>query len=156
MVTPLRSKVAQVCAALNDQDARYVLVGAQAMIVWGGGRNTRDIDLLIEATPKNAQRVLDGLEAMGFILVRDLDAADVARRPVTMIGDLYRVDLMTIAWAIRYPEASREAHTFTVDSVAVPTASIRHLIASKRTGRPQDAADIEVLEEIARQKGQPL
>lgn len=152
MVEP-PAKLVAVCRALNDAGARYVLVGAQAMIVWGGGRSTRDIDLLIEATAKNAQRVLDGLEALGFILVRDLDAADVAKRPVTVIGDLYHVDLFTVAWAVRYPEASAEARVFTVEGVPIPTASIRHLIASKRTGRLQDAADIEVLEEIARLRG---
>jgi hypothetical protein len=34
------------------------------------------------------------------------------------------------------------------------STSIEHLIASKRTGRLQDAADIEVLEEIRRLRGQ--
>ncbi len=42
---------------------------------------------------------------------------------------------------------------FTVETVKIPTASIDHLIASKRTGRLQDAADIEVLEEIKRLRG---
>jgi hypothetical protein len=39
---------------------------------------------------------------------------------------------------------------FTVEGVKLAAASIEHLIASKRTGRLQDAADIEVLEEIRR------
>lgn len=39
---------------------------------------------------------------------------------------------------------------FEVEGVQIPTASIDHLIESKRTGRLQDAADIEVLEEIKR------
>jgi hypothetical protein len=145
-----QTKVARICAALNASGAHYVLVGAQAMILWGGGRNTRDVDLLIEATAENATRVLDGLTALGFMLARDLDPREVAARPVTIIGDLWRVDLFTIAWAIRYPETKAEARTFDVEGVEIPTASIRHLIASKRTGRLQDAADIELLEEIER------
>ncbi|HEX9563637.1 MAG TPA: hypothetical protein VF981_06690 [Gemmatimonadaceae bacterium] len=36
--------------------------------------------------------------------------------------------------------------TFEVEGVKVPTASIEDLIESKRTGRLQDAADIDVLE----------
>ncbi|MEX0650798.1 MAG: tRNA 2-thiouridine(34) synthase MnmA, partial [Actinomycetota bacterium] len=52
-----------------------------------------DIDLLIEATPDNARRVLDGLTAMGFYLTRHLDPAEVAKKPVTVIGDLHHVDL---------------------------------------------------------------
>jgi hypothetical protein len=37
---------------------------------------------------------------------------------------------------------------FEIDGVRMPTCSIAHLIESKRTGRLQDAADIEILEEI--------
>lgn len=152
MVAP-RSKLATICAALNETGAAYVVVGAQAVILWGGGRATRDVDLLIEATPENAQKVLDALASLGFILVRDLDPAEVASRPVTVIGDLWHVDLFTIAWAVRYRDARPEASTFEVDGVPVPTASIHHLIESKRTGRVQDALDIEVLEQIRRRLG---
>ncbi len=148
------TKLAQVCQALNEAEARYVVVGAQAVNLWGVTRGTRDIDVLIEATTENAQRVLDGLASVGFVLVRDLDAAEVARKPVTVVGDIYRVDIFTLAWAVRYPEAAPEAQTFRIENVDVPTISIRHLIASKRTGRLQDAADIEMLEAIERLRGE--
>lgn len=147
------SKLATVCGALNAAGAHYVLIGAQAGIVWGHVRNTRDIDVLIEATPENAERVLEGLADIGFILVRDLDAKDVASRPFTIIGDLWRVDLLTIAWSVRYPAARADATVFTIEGVDIPVASIPHLIASKRTGRLQDAADIEVLEQIRERRG---
>ena len=152
-VVVARSKLAAICAALNEAGASYVVVGAQAMILWGGGRATRDVDILIEPTPENAQKVLDALASLGFILVRDLDAADVAARPVTVIGDLWHVDLFTVAWSVRFREARPESRTFEVDGVPVPTASVRHLIESKRTGRVQDALDIEVLEEIQKRLG---
>jgi hypothetical protein len=68
----------------------------------------------------------------------------------TVIGETPRVDLFTVAWSVRYREAAAEAVTFQLEGVAIPTASLDHLIASKRTGRLQDAADIEILEEIRR------
>ena len=46
--------------------------------------------------------------------------------------------------------ANVRATAFQVEGVRIPTASIEDLIASKQTGRLQDAADIEVLEEIRR------
>jgi len=54
---------------------------------------------------------------------------------------------------VHYKHARPAATVFTVEGVEIPTISIDHLIASKRTGRLQDAADIEVLEEIKRLKG---
>jgi hypothetical protein len=58
-----------------------------------------------------------------------------------------------VAWSVHYADARRDATVFTVEGVKIPAASIDHLIESKRTGRLQDAADIEVLEEVKRLRG---
>ena len=147
------TSLAEVCARLNHHRARYVLVGASALQLWGSTRATRDIDVLIEPSVANARRVLAGLGETGFGFAKEWLAEEVAKRPVTIIGDSPRVDILTVAWSVHYREASKEATVFTVETVKIPTASIDHLIASKRTGRLQDAADIEVLEEIKRLRG---
>jgi predicted nucleotidyltransferase len=147
------TRVARVCSRLNAESARYVLVGATAMQLWGTTRATRDIDLLIEPTVENARRVLRALASLGFGLAAEHLAEDVATRAVTVIGDVPNVDILTRAWNVRWEPASRRATTFDVEGVVVPTASIEDLIESKRTGRLQDAADIEVLEEIRRLRG---
>ncbi len=147
------TSLAEVCARLNHHRAQYVLVGASALQLWGSTRATRDIDILIEPTVANARRVLAGLGETGFGFAKEWLAEEIVKRPVTIIGDSPRVDILTVAWSVHYPEASRDATVFTVETVQIPTASIDHLIASKRTGRLQDAADIEVLEEIKRLRG---
>jgi predicted nucleotidyltransferase len=152
-VKKYRTQLADVCAALNERRAKYVLFGATAMQLWGTTRATRDIDVLIEPTVANAKRVLSALSGLGLGLAREWLAEEVAAKPVTVIGDVPRVDLFTIAWSVRYPEAAQEAVTFELEGVAIPTASLDHLITSKRTGRLQDAADIEVLEELRRLRG---
>lgn len=153
-MTPYRTRLAEVCACLNEESARYVLIGAAAMQLWGTTRATRDIDVLIEPTPENGRRVLAALARVGFGFAREWTAEDLVRKPVTVIGDAPRVDVFTVAWSLRYPEAAAEAVTFDLEDVPIPTASIEHLIASKRTGRLQDAADVEILEEIQRLRGE--
>jgi hypothetical protein len=142
--------LAAVCYYLNHQKAAYVVVGARALQLWGLTRTTRDIDLLIEPSVDNAGRVLSALSHVGFGFASEWAAEEVAKRPVTIIGDSPRVDILTVAWNVRYGDARPAATVFTVEGVEIPTASIEHLIASKRTGRLQDAADIEFLEEIRR------
>jgi hypothetical protein len=144
------TRVARVCSRLNAERARYVVVGATAMQLWGTTRATRDIDILIEPTVANARRVLRALGSLGFGLAAEQLAEGVAARAVTMIGDTPSVDILTRAWNLRWERARLRATTFEVEGVPVPTASIDDLIESKRTGRLQDAADIEVLEEIRR------
>ena len=148
-----RSNLAEVCDLLNREDARYLVVGAMAMQLWGTTRATRDIDILIEPTVENAERVLRALSQVGFGFAREWLAEEVARKFVTIIGDSPRVDIFTVAWSVKYADAAPGAQVFEVEGVEIPTASIEHLIASKRTGRLQDAADIEVLEEIRRRRG---
>lgn len=150
---PFRTALADVCWRLNAAEARYLLVGARALQLWGSARATRDIDVLIEPTEANARRVLDALTDSGFGFAREWAAAEVARRFVTIVGDSPRVDILTLAWSVRYADAVVRAVRFDVEGVAVPTVSLDDLIASKRTGRPQDVADLLVLEEIRRLRG---
>ena len=142
--------VALVARCLNDHQARYVVVGAVALQLWGTTRATEDIDILIEPTVANAQRVLDALATIGFGFSTEFLPEEVVQKTWTIIGDSPRVDILTRAGNLRWSEASRHATSFEVEGVPIPTASIDDLIESKRTGRLQDAADIEVLEEIRR------
>ena len=146
-----RPVLAEACALLNEHDARYVLIGGFAVQLWGSSRATKAIDILIERSVANAGRVLEALEGLTGGLARDLLAEDVARRPVTIIGDIPRVDILTVAHTLRYAEAARDATVFTVDGVGIPTASIPHLIQSKQTGRLRDAVDVEELLAIQRE-----
>lgn len=148
-----RTRLAEVCDALNSAHARYVLVGAAAMQLWGTTRATRDVDILIEPDEPNARRVLKALAKLGMGFAAELSPADVAERPVTIVGDIPNVDIFTRAWNLKFAEAAPDATTFELEGVKIPVASIEHLIESKRTGRLQDAADIEVLEAIRRLRG---
>jgi hypothetical protein len=147
---PFRTELAEVCWRLNEAGARYLVAGARALQLWGSARATRDIDILIEPTDENAQRVLDALAGLGYGFASEWAAAEVARKFVTVIGDAPRVDILTLAWSVRYYDAIRNARHFEVEGVDIPTLSLDDLMASKRTGRPQDTADLVVLEEIRR------
>ena len=151
-VTP-RAIAAQVCAAVNDAGARYLVIGGIACVLHGYARATSDVDILIERTPENAQRVLDGLATVGYGFAREWGAEEILKRPITVIGDDPAVDVFTVAWSVKYEQAAPRALTIDVDGVSIPVISLEDLIETKRTGRLQDAADIEVLEEIRRLRG---
>jgi len=149
-MTEPQTRLARVCAALNRHGAAYVVFGASALQLWGSTRATRDIDILIEPTVENARRVLAALAELGLGLAGEWLAEEVASKPVTVLGDTPRVDILTVAWTVGYDEAAPAAVRFQIEGVDIPAPSIDHLIASKRTGRLQDAADIEILLEIKR------
>jgi hypothetical protein len=144
------TRLASVCSALNRNGAAYVVFGASALQLWGSARPTRAIDILIKPTVENARRVLAALTELGFGLASEWLAEKVASGPVTVVGETPRVDILTVAWTVRYDDAAPAARLFELERVEIPAASIDHLTASKRTGGLQDAADIETLQEIKR------
>lgn len=144
------SRAVEVCAALNESGARYLVIGGVACILHGHVRATKDVDILIERTLENARRVLEGLEGVGYGFAREWSAEEVLRKPITIIGDDPRVDLFTVAWSVKYDDAVVRSAVVEAEGVGIPLIGMEDLIATKRTGRSQDAADIEVLEEIRR------
>lgn len=144
---------AQVCEALNRNGAKYLVIGGVACILHGHVRATTDVDILIERTRDNAERVLAALATVGYGFAREWEADEVLKRPVTVIGDDPAVDVFTVAWSVKYEGAVDRSSVAEVSGVRIPLVSIEDLIETKRTGRLQDAADIEVLEEIRRLRG---
>jgi len=145
-----QSPVAGICAALNRGKAKYLVIGGIACILHGYARATDDVDILIERTEANVARVLKALGGLGYGFAREWTPAEILKRPITVIGDDPRVDVFTIAWKVKYEQAAPNAGTVDVDGIRIPLIALDDLIETKRTGRLQDAADIEVLEEIRR------
>lgn len=141
------SRLATVCALLNAEQAKYVVVGGFAVALHGVVRATKDVDILIEPSLDNVTRVLAALGQLPWGLAGELTPAEVAAKPITIIGDDPRVDLLTLAWSVRYADAAPKALHVMVEGVDIPVADLDTLIRSKQTGRYQDLADIERLEQ---------
>ena len=145
---------AQVCAALNRTGSRYLVIGGIACALHGYARATTDVDILIERSLENAQRVLAALETVGYGFAREWLAEEILGRPITVIGDDPAVDVFTVAWSVEYEQAVENSSVVEVEGVSIPLIGLDDLIETKRTDRPLDAADIEALEEIRRLRGE--
>lgn len=148
MTASSSSRLVAVCRLLNSAGVRYVVVGGFALALHGAVRATKDVDILIEPTLENARRALEALGGLQFGIARELDPSEVVAKPLTIIGDDPRVDLLTLAWSVRYADAAPRVLTAHVDGVAIPFADIDTLLRSKQTGRLQDQADVEILERL--------
>jgi hypothetical protein len=58
---PTIADVGRICRALQEAGARYVLIGGFAVILHGGHRTTKDIDLLVDPAPENVARLKKAL-----------------------------------------------------------------------------------------------
>lgn len=149
-MTLTQSRLATVCGLLNAAGVKYVVVGGFAVALHGVVRATKDIDILIEPTIDNAERALKALEGLTWGISRELDASEIVAKPITVIGDDPRVDILTLAWSVRYADAAPKVQKVEIDGVEVPFADLDTLIRTKQTDRFQDKADVENLELVKR------
>ena len=139
------NRVLRVCSLLNRRRVRYVLAGGVAANLHGSVRATKDVDLLVPKDMKNTERLLKALAELPYGVARELDADEILERPITIVGDDPRVDILTTAWDVSFERANRGKVVRRIAGVRVPYLGLRDLLRSKRTGRARDTADIEAL-----------
>jgi hypothetical protein len=139
------NRVLQVCRLLNQRRVRYLVAGGVAANLHGSVRATKDVDVLVPPDPKNMAKLLDALAELPYRLAAELDADTIAKKPITIIGDDPRVDVLTVAWRVTFDQAYPRRIVRRIRGVRVPYLGLRDLVRSKQTGRPQDLADLEQL-----------
>jgi hypothetical protein len=147
---PERIDLLKLCTALNERGAKYVVVGGMAVIHHGFLRATEDIDLLIDPSRENQQKVRSALEILPDGAVLEMTEDDLNKYLVVRIADEIIVDLMLSACGISYPEAQNEVEWSTIDGVTIPFASAALLLKMKQTGREKDSLDRQFLEQKLR------
>ena len=137
-------------AALDKAGVRFLVVGAHAMAVHGVPRATGDLDIWIEADETNAARVLRALLEFGApINSLDLTVEDFAKPGnVIQIGlPPRRIDLLTRISGVDFDNAWRNRLVQYVDGRPTPFLGREDLLSNKKAvGRPQDIADVALLE----------
>jgi tRNA nucleotidyltransferase/poly(A) polymerase len=84
-----------VFSSFHSHNVRYVIIGGIAAILYGVPRATFDLDILIEATPENAQRLLAALLDAGLGTADLTTAEELLNHEITIFRDKVRIDVQT-------------------------------------------------------------
>lgn len=131
----------------NALNVRYMVVGAFAVAYHGYPRFTADIDLFIERSPENAERLVQVIEKFGFgdlgLSVDDFLQDD----QIIQLGiSPNRIDLLTFLSGVSFEEAWATREHGEINGLEVPFISKEMLKRNKAaSGRMQDLADLEQL-----------
>jgi hypothetical protein len=156
---PERFDARELFAALARHDVEYVTIGGIAIQAYGGQRLTQDLDLAIAASTENFARLADAL--------RDLDARILGpegRRSrsvpdAALLASSDQWHLITVHGALdivtppahlgSFADLRERAHEVALGELSVPIAHRTDLLEMKRAaGRPQDLADVRLLESL--------
>ena len=131
----------------QQHEVRYMVIGGVASVLYGVPRATFDLDILIEATTENAQRLLAALMEAGFGTATMTNATDIVEHEITVFNDRVRIDVQTSTPGVSFQDAWRRRKTLNYQGQDFFVLSREDLIANKRaSGRKVDLEDVRLLE----------
>jgi hypothetical protein len=133
---------------LNANDVKYMVVGGYAVALHGHPRYTKDLDVWIELSPGNADRILKALDKFGLGSLNLKPDDFLEENQIIQLGyPPNRIDLLTTLKDIKFEDCYKTKVKVAIGDVEINFIDIENLKKNKRaTGRPQDLADAENLE----------
>jgi len=152
----LNSDFKELLSILNEQQAKYLVVGGYAVIEHTEPRYTKDLDVWVSPQRANAERVYSALKQFGAPL------SNITVDDFTNTNTVYhmgrppaRVDVLMGLSGLDFESAWGRRVEGSYGEVATQFLSIEDLITNKRAvGRPQDLMDVENLE-LAQKRNLP-
>jgi hypothetical protein len=141
---------------LLKHQVEFMLIGGYAVIYYGYERGTADMDIWLKPTNENRDKFLIALKEHGIgseslTVVSRMDFSDAQ---VLSLGDKpNKIDILTKVQGLTFDEADKEKKMFPLKDQFIPIIQYHHLIITKMiTGRPQDKADVDVLQKINKKR----
>ena len=136
-------------AALNKEEASYVVIGGMAVLSHVPYRTTRDIGVLIEPTLENAKRVRRAVQRWGSF-EPEFPAEDFISGDILSFGGLLRVEVHANVPGAEWVDVQERAVAGELMGVPTRFASIDDLISMKEAAaRPEkDLPDLERLRRL--------
>lgn len=136
--------------SLNNNDVEYILVGGYSVIYHGYSRTTGDLDVWVNRTSENYNRIQNAFFEFGmgtfdmtkenFLNHKEWDVFSFGTPPVS-------IDILVKVKGLSFNECYEEVKIFEDDGLKVKTISYFHLLnAKKASNRPKDIDDINNLE----------
>jgi hypothetical protein len=133
---------------LLKEKVKFLVVGAYALGVHGYPRATGDIDIWVEASPENAEKIFQVLVQFGSPIKELSKKTFTSKDVIFQIGVApRRIDLITGIDGVKFTDAFKNKKIVSIDRLKVPFLSLKDLIHNKKaSGRDKDLLDVKQLE----------
>lgn len=133
-------------SALNNQFVKYILVGGYSVILHGYPRTTGDMDIWVERTAENYQKIKNAFHQFGMP-VFDMTLDNFLSHPnwdvFTFGTPPVAIDLMVQVEGLDFALAYEKSIYFEDDGLSIRTIHKTDLIQTKQVvNRPKDQDDL--------------
>jgi predicted nucleotidyltransferase len=133
---------------LNQYEVDYMIVGGYAMAFHGSPRYTGDLDIWIDISESNAEKMLLVIQAFGFSSLGFKKEDFLKENLINQIGyPPLRIDILTNIDGIDFKEAYTQKQVIEIEDLKANYIGLRDLIQNKKTsGREKDIIDVKTLQ----------
>lgn len=137
---------------LNAHRVRFLIVGAHALAAHGRPRATQDLDIFIDPSPANVERLAQALHAFGFLdLAGEANRFCEPERMATLGSPPLRIDIMNYIDGVAFADAWKDRVRAKAGDHTVGFLSLAALRKNKRAAaRPKDLLDLALIDEMER------
>jgi len=140
------NRLRDVFKSLQEFNVQYVVIGGIAAVLHGVPRATFDLDILIDATPENDQKLLDALTDAKLGTASLVSAEELLTHEITIFKDRVRIDVQTVTPGLNFADAWKNRQELEYQGQSFFVVSREDLIASKKAaGRDVDLEDVRLL-----------
>lgn len=135
---------------LNKHHVDYMVVGGYALAFHGKPRHTGDLDIWINCSETNAEKLLLVINEFGLGSL-GLSKLDFMKEGyITQIGyPPLRIDILNTIDGVKFENAFPNKLVLDVDGVEIKYIGIKDLIDNKTaSGRSQDIADLKEIKKL--------
>ena len=152
---PASSHFKELLQSFNEHQVRYLIVGAYAVMKYTEPRYTKDLDIWVEPTKDNAQKVFTALSEFGAplnaVTPEDFTKTDL----IFQIGLApHRIDVLMAVKGLEFAKAWERRVEASFEDVTMNLVCKEDLLTSKEAaGRPQDlidAASLRTSDDVAK------
>lgn len=133
--------------SFKKKEVKYLLVGGYAVGYHGYPRATADIDVWVDVSLQNAQRIVDALVDFGFEVDNLESELFLEENRVVRMGNApLRIEILMSISGVEFEECYRSRIIDVWESVEVSVIGLDCLKKNKRaSGRLKDLSDLEYL-----------
>jgi predicted nucleotidyltransferase len=144
---PLQHDLKEFLRLLSDHHVEYLLIGGYAVSYHGYPRTTDDMDIWIERSQENAEKMIATLEAFGFGGTSMKPEQFLLPDQITRMGNRpLQIEILTTISGLDFAAAYAKRVVDAIDGVSISLISSEDLKTNKRaSGRLKDLADLDNL-----------
>jgi predicted nucleotidyltransferase len=132
---------------LNEHKVKYLLIGGYAVGYHGYPRATNDIDIWVENSEENANKLVKTVKAFGFTTPKLSSELFTIKKNIIRMGRTpMRIEIMLDIDGVEFTKCFKQKIIAYIDGIRVNIISLSDLkINKKASGRHKDLADLDYL-----------